>query len=204
MLTVSQAMEKFKQAKVPQNEELLRRWLRKGKIEGAVIHSKREGWLIPEDSIKALIEEKKEKLKQKDKCQKAYNDGYQQAVSDFRASMRKWIVFGYEKSGSIKRSEFRQIASLNSDNYFKFVDQHYFARGVAKPRQSTDYFYSEGFFCYPIGSIVIDTQESPYNEIYEEEKDLHLNTLAILMLSEYFRLSYIEAIKDTKIVIKSK
>lgn len=204
MLTVSQAMEKFKQAKVPQNEELLRRWLRKGKIEGAVIHSKREGWLIPEDSIKALIEEKKEKLKQKDKCQKAYNDGYQQAVSDFRASMRKWIVFGYEKSGSIKRSEFRQIAPLNSDNYFKFVDQHYFARGVAKPRQSTDYFYSEGFFCYPIGSIVIDTQESPYNEIYEEEKDLHLNTLAILMLSEYFRLSYIEAIKDTKIVIKSK
>ena len=47
MLTVSQAMEKFKQAKVPQNKELLRRWLRKGKIEGAVIHSKKEGWLIP-------------------------------------------------------------------------------------------------------------------------------------------------------------
>lgn len=204
MLTVSQAMEKFKQAKVPQNEELLRRWLRKGKIKGAVIHSKKEGWLIPEDSIKSLIEEKKKKVQAKNKYQKAYNDGYQQAVSDFRASMRKWIVFGYEKSGSIKRSEFRQIAPLNSDNYFKFVDQHYFARGVAKPRQSTDYFYSEGFFCYPIGSIVIDTQESPYNEIYEEEKDLHLDTLAILMLSEYFRLSYIEAIKDTKIVIKSK
>ena len=204
MLTVSQAMEKFKQAKVPQNEELLRRWLRKGKIEGAVIHSKREGWLIPEDSIKSLIEEKKKKVQEKNKYQKAYNDGYQQAMSDFRASMRKWIVFGYEKSGSIKRSEFRQIAPLNSDKYFKFVDQHYFARGVAKPRQSTDYFYSEGFFCYPIGSIVIDTQESPYNEIYEEEKDLHLDTLAILMLSEYFRLSYIEAIKDTKIVIKSK
>ena len=67
MFTVSQAMEKFKQAKVPQNEELLRRWLRKGKIEGAVIHSKREGWLIPEDSIKMLIEENKVKLKQKDK-----------------------------------------------------------------------------------------------------------------------------------------
>ena len=192
MLTVSQAMEKFKQAKVPQNEELLRRWLRKGKIEGAVIHSKREGWLIPEDSIKALIEEKKEKLKQKDKCQKAYNDGYQQAMSDFRASMRKWIVFGYEKSGSIKRSEFRQIAPLNSDKYFKFVDQHYFARGVAKPRQSTDYFYSEGFFCYPIGSIVIDIHETPYSEIYEEEKGLHLDALAILMLSEYFRSSYLE------------
>lgn len=205
MLTVSQAMEKFKQAKVPQNEELLRRWLRKGKIKGAVINSKKkEGWLIPEDSIKSLIEEKKKKVQAKNKYQKAYNDGYQQAVSDFLASMRKWIVFGYEKSGSIKRSEFRQIAPLNSDNYFKFVDQHYFARGVAKPRQSTDYFYSEGFFCYPIGSIVIDTQESPYNEIYEEEKDLHLDTLAILMLSEYFRLSYIEAIKDTKIVIKSK
>lgn len=192
MLTVSQAMEKFKQAKVPQNEELLRRWLRKGKIEGAVIHSKREGWLIPEDSIKALIEEKKEKLKQKDKYQKAYNDGYQQAMSDFRAHMRKWIVFGYEKSGSIKRSEFRQIAPLNSDKYFKFVDQHYFARGVAKPRQSTDYFFSEGFFCYPIGSIVIDIHETPYSEIYEEETGLHLDALAILMLSEYFRSSYLE------------
>ena len=45
MLTVTQAMEKFKQAEVPQNEEVLRRWLRKGKIEGAVIHSKKEGWL---------------------------------------------------------------------------------------------------------------------------------------------------------------
>ena len=56
MLTVSQAMEKFKQAKVPQNKELLRRWLRKGKIEGAVIQSKKEGWLIPELSIQKLIE----------------------------------------------------------------------------------------------------------------------------------------------------
>lgn len=195
MLTVSQAMEKFKQAKVPQNEELLRRWLRNGKIKGAVIHSKKEGWLIPEDSIKLLIEEKKKKVQAKNKYQKAYNDGYQQAMSDFRASMRKWIVFGYEKSGSIKRSEFRQIAPLNSDKYFKFVDQHYFARGVTKPRPSTDYFFSEGFFCYPIGSIVIDTQEAPFNEIYEEEKDLHLDTLAILMLSEYFRLYYIEYCK---------
>ena len=195
MLTVSQAMEKFKQAKVPQNEELLRRWLRNGKIKGAVIHSKKEGWLIPEDSIKLLIEEKKKKVQVKNKYQKAYNDGYQQAMSDFRANMRKWIVFGYEKSGSIKRSEFRQIAPLNSDKYFKFVDQHYFARGVTKPRPSTDYFFSEGFFCYPIGSIVIDTQEAPFNEIYEEEKDLHLDTLAILMLSEYFRLYYIEYCK---------
>lgn len=195
MLTVSQAMEKFKQAKVPQNEELLRRWLRKGKIEGAVIHSKREGWLIPEDSIKSLIEEKKKKVQAKNKYQNAYNDGYQQAMSDFRDHMRKWIVFGYEKSGSIKRSEFRQIAPLNSDKYFKFVDQHYFARGVTKPRPSTDYFFSEGFFCYPIGSIVIDIHETPYSEIYEEEKDLHLDTLAILMLSEYFRLYYIEYCK---------
>ena len=192
MLTVSQAMEKFKQAKVPQNEELLRRWLRKGIIKGAVIHSKKEGWIIPEDSIKALIEEKKKKVQAKNKYQKAYNDGYQQAMSDFRAHIRKWIVFGYEKSGSIKRSEFRQIAPLNSDKYFKFVDQHYFARGVAKPRASTDYFFSEGFFCYPIGSIVIDTQEAPFNKIYEEEKDLHLDTLAIFMLSEYFRIEFIE------------
>ena len=196
MLTVTQAMEKFKQAEVPQNEEVLRRWLRKGKIEGAVIHSKKEGWLIPEDSIKSLIEKKKEKLIQKDKYQKAYNNGYQQAMADFRAHMRKWIVFGYEKSGSIKRSEFRQIAPLNSDKYFKFVDQHYFARGVAKPRQSTDYFFSEGFFCYPIGSIVIDIHETPYREIYEEEKDLHLDTLAILMLAEYFRLSYIKTMNN--------
>lgn len=196
MLTVSQAMEKFKQAKVPQNEELLRRWLRKGKIEGAVIHSKREGWLIPEDSIKSLIEEKKKKVQAKNKYQKAYNDGYQQAIDDFRANIRKWIVFGYEKSGSIKRSEFRQIAPLNSDKYFKFVDQHYFARGVAKPRQSTDYFFSEGFFCYPIGSIVIDIHETPYSEIYEEEKDLHLDTLAILMLAEYFRVENIEYTKN--------
>ena len=192
MLTVSQAMEKFKKAKVPQNEELLRRWLRKGKIKGAVINSKKEGWLIPEDSIKLLIEEKKKKVQSKNKYQKAYNDGYQQAISDFRAHMRKWIVFGYEKSGSIKRSEFRQIAPLNSDKYFKFVDQHYFARGVAKPRPSTDYFFSEGFFCYPIGSIVIDIHETPYSEIYEEEKNLHLDTLAILMLSEYFRIEFIK------------
>lgn len=196
MLTVSQAMAKFKQAKVPQNEELLRRWLRKGKIEGAVIHSKREGWLIPEDSIKVLIEEKKKKVQVKNKYQNAYNDGYQQAMSDFRDHMRKWIVFGYEKSGSIKRSEFRQIAPLNSDKYFKFVDQHYFARGVTKPRPSTDYFFSEGFFCYPIGSIVIDIHETPYSEIYEEEKDLHLDTLAILMLAEYFRLSYIKTMNN--------
>ena len=50
-----------------------------------------------------------------------------EVLDDLRASMRKWIVFGYEKSGSIKRSEYRQkkenvmkmAAKLRSGFYIK-------------------------------------------------------------------------------------
>ncbi|MDZ5560753.1 hypothetical protein [Enterococcus cecorum] len=196
MLTVKEAVKKLKQANIINNEEVFRRWLRKGKVKGAVIHSKREGWLIPKESIDEIITTNKEKSSISE-YKKGYNAGYSKAIDESRSRMRKWIGFGYEKSGTIKRSEFKQISPLRSDKLLNYIDQHYFARGVAKPRPNTDYYFTEGFFCYPIGNIVIDTHEVPYSEIYEEEQEQHIDTLAILMLAEYLRLRYIEDSKKS-------
>ena len=60
MLTVKEAVKKLKQANIINNEEVFRRWLRKGKVKGAVIHSKREGWLIPKETIDEIIATNKE------------------------------------------------------------------------------------------------------------------------------------------------
>ena len=53
-ISVRQAVEQLKKAEIISNEEVFRRWLREGKVAGACIESKRQGWRIPEETIAAI------------------------------------------------------------------------------------------------------------------------------------------------------
>lgn len=108
MLTVKYAVTRLKQAGIISNEEVLRRWLREGKIEGAYIENKKHGWKIPEDSIITIStnHENKSSNKEYDKeYDKGYQDGYAVAQAERKSKMRQLVVKGGydEQFGSVAK-----------------------------------------------------------------------------------------------------
>ena len=91
-ISVRQAVEQLKKAEIISNEEVFRRWLREGKVAGACIESKRQGWRIPEETIAAIIATHKEKSSNKE-YDRGYKDGYVAAKQDFKLKMKKLRLF---------------------------------------------------------------------------------------------------------------
>lgn len=145
MLDVKQAVLRLKDAGVISNAEVFRRWLRDGRVQGAVIHSKREGWQIPEESINSLIATHEANSSVKAEYQKGFNDGYDEgyktASEAYDKKLKELIVRGSaERTIYIPRNEFREVASTsisskNKRNFLAFCDQKIFKLGVSTPRQ---------------------------------------------------------------------
>ncbi|EMF0319037.1 hypothetical protein PSG83_08990 [Enterococcus faecium] len=125
MISVKQAVIQLKQAKVISNEEVLRRWLREGKVEGAYIESKKQGWQIPEDTILAIIATKEEQSSNKE-YNKGYQEGYAAAQAERKSKMRELVVKGgYDQQFSIYRQDFRELAPIKTKEYLKFTDDKF-------------------------------------------------------------------------------
>lgn len=148
MLDVKQAVLRLRDAGVISNAEVFRRWLRDGKVPGAVIHSKREGWLIPEDSITSLITTYEHDSSVKSDYQKGFSDGYDEgyknATETYEAKFKQLIVKGAaERTIYIPRNDFREMASssISSENkrdFLAFCDSKIFKMGVSSARQKED------------------------------------------------------------------
>lgn len=148
MLDVKQAVLRLKDAGVISNAEVFRRWLREGKVPGAVIHSKREGWKIPEDSLTSLIATNEGNSSVKTDYQKGFNDGYDEgyrkASETYESMLKELIVKGAaERTIYIPRNEFRELASRsisieNRQKFLAFCDSKIFKLGVSSPRQKED------------------------------------------------------------------
>ncbi|EDN8351806.1 hypothetical protein GT375_14150 [Listeria monocytogenes] len=55
MLSVVEALEILKKEEITSSIQVLRRWLRAGKIPGAFRNTLKEGWQIPENSLQSFI-----------------------------------------------------------------------------------------------------------------------------------------------------
>ena len=75
MLTVAEAVKILSKKNITHSEEMVRRWIRKGKIKDAVKFSNKEGWLIPEDSLEEVIAAKTY-MNSGIKSTKEYRKGY--------------------------------------------------------------------------------------------------------------------------------
>lgn len=188
-LSVAQAVIQLKEAEIISNEEVFRRWLREGKVQGAFIKSKRQGWQIPEEAIIHIIDTQKSKSsnnKEKQAYDQGYSDGYEAAQADFKAKMRKLVVRGgYDKEFSLFRQDFREMAPIKTKEYLQFADNSLFKWGVKTPRKTAQVHYLEGWFSYDNGAIVL------FQEDYEIDSDLGLESQAIQCLGEYLRQKFI-------------
>jgi len=58
MLTVDEALDKLKQHGITDSGQMVRRWLREGKLKGTRSEYRKEGWRIPTQELDRFIEEK--------------------------------------------------------------------------------------------------------------------------------------------------
>lgn len=189
MISVKQAVTQLKQANIIKNEEVFRRWLREGKVEGAFIESKRQGWQIPADTILSIIATKEEESSNKEdnkEYNKGYQDGYAAAQAERKAKMRQLVVKGgYDQQFSIYRQDFRELAPVKTKDYLTFTDDTFFKWGVKTPRKTTQVDYLEGWFSFDRGAVVL------FKEDYALDTDLGLESQALYCLGEYLRQHFI-------------
>lgn len=146
MISVKQAVTQLKQAKIISNDEVFRRWLRDGKVEGAFIESKKQGWQIPEESVLAIITTHENKSSNKE-YDKGYQECYAVAQSERKAKMRTLVLKGgYDQQFFIYRQEFREIAPSKAKGFLQFADESLFKWGVKTPRKTAQVDYLEGWF----------------------------------------------------------
>jgi hypothetical protein len=58
MYSVDEAFEKLKEYKITSHKESVRRWLRQGIIKGIAPSSRKEGWLIPKESLDDFVRDR--------------------------------------------------------------------------------------------------------------------------------------------------
>lgn len=79
-LNTREALDKLNEKTITTSQQMLRRWIRQGKIK-ATLHSKKEGYIIDSDSLNQFTEQKERTRKiEKDPIQtiqEEYNRGWQ-------------------------------------------------------------------------------------------------------------------------------
>lgn len=197
MLDVKQAVLRLKDAGVISNAEVFRRWLRDGKVPGAVIHSKREGWQIPEDSITYLIATYKNNSSVKTDYQKGFSDGYDEgyksASESYETKLKQLIVKGAAESTIyIPRNDFREMASssISSENrrdFLAFCDSKIFKMGVSSARQKEDVLILGRWIYFWHAHVLMDIDD------LDNENDISLSHLVVDALINDMKGKYFDA-----------
>lgn len=146
MISVEQALEMLQKEGITNSIQMVRRWLRAGKIEGASQQSKKTGWEIPLEGLNQFIELKKAEpvhgtstIKE---SEDAYQKGYHAALKEIKKRDRELLqIKGVsENSFYIYRNELMQLGERLVNPQFrkefkKFLDLSLFKKYVKNPRQ---------------------------------------------------------------------
>ncbi len=63
LLNVNEALDRLKQHGITDSEQMIRRWLREGRIQGQRSKNRKEGWRIPAEELNRFIEKNKPDVK---------------------------------------------------------------------------------------------------------------------------------------------
>lgn len=196
MYSVEQALEVLKQENITSSVQMLRRWLRADKIDGAIQKSRKSGWEIPTEGLKQFIELKKkesnnitsnvnEKLLA-DSYQKGYNAALEEIKKrDYELLKMRGVS---EKSFYIYRNEVFQLGErlvnpVLRKEFKKFLDDSLFKKYVKNPRQKLEIFQL-GDWC-----MIYDTNAMFDKSEFEERdlafEDIFVEELLKRMLKKY-------------------
>lgn len=200
MYSVEQALEVLKKENITNSVQMLRRWLRDDKIDGATRKSRKTGWEIPIESLNQFIEQKKNESSNvtsnvtsnvnKDSLEHSYQNGYNAALEEIKKRDYKLLKMRgvSEKSFYIYRNEVFQLGERLVNPVFrkefkKFLDDLLFKKYVKNPRQKLEIFQL-GDWC-----MIYDTNamfdKSKFLEMDLAFEDIFVEELLKRMLKKY-------------------
>lgn len=198
LLNINDAMALLKENNITNSKQMLRRWIRQGKID-AVLQSKKEGYEIDVASLKSFIKDKQNDNHQPAQAgyQEGYKEGYNAALTDLSERFKKMAFLGmYEVQYPIYRSEFRDICSRRISkarlkDFLTFSDKEVFGKQVTSPRKTVYCNAIGNYFYYERIHILIDQEK------YEIDPELDLHYQAYDLLIKELLSKLIEQDKIT-------
>lgn len=196
MYSVEQVLELLKQENITNSVQMLRRWLRDGKIDGAIQKSRKSGWEIPIEGLNNFIELKKEESNNvtsninKEALADSYQKGYNAALEEIKKRDYELITKRRvsEQSFYIYRNDVFQLGErlvnpvLRKD-FKQFLDVSLFKKYVKNPRQKLEIFQL-GDWC-----MIYDTNsmfdKSEFEEMDLTFEDIFVEELLKRMLKKY-------------------
>lgn len=197
MYSVEQALEVLKKENITNSVQMLRRWLRDDKIDGAIQKSRKTGWEIPVESLNQFIELKKNESSKvtsnvnKDSLEYSYQKGYNAALEEIKKRDYELLKMRgvSEKSFYIYRNEVFQLGErlvnpVLRKEFKKFLDDSLFKKYVKNPRQKLEIFQL-GDWC-----MIYDTNamfdQSEFEEMDQAFEDIFVEELLKRMLKKFY------------------
>ncbi|WP_157456637.1 hypothetical protein [Carnobacterium maltaromaticum] len=197
MYSVEQALEVLKKENITNSVQMLRRWLRDDKIDGAIQKSRKTGWEIPVESLNQFIELKKNESSKvtsnvnKDSLEYSYQKGYNAALEEIKKRDYELLKMRgvSEKSFYIYRNEVFQLGErlvnpVLRKEFKKFLDDSLFKKYVKNPRQKLEIFQL-GDWC-----MIYDTNamfdKSEFEEMDQAFEDIFVEELLKRMLKKFY------------------
>lgn len=204
-MNINEAMGLLEENSITSSKQMLRRWIRQGKIK-ASIQSKKEGYQIDAASLESFIKEKQNNYQDhlKTGYKEGYQEGYKAALNDVSERFRKMAFLGmYEKSFPIYRSEFRDLCSNKISkprikDFLIFTDREFFAKQVNKPRSKIWCNSIGNYFYFQVVGLLVDQED------YEYDLELEIEYIAYAILIKELLKMFIEEDKVTRNIKSEK
>lgn len=196
MYSVEQALEVLKQENITNSVQMLRRWLREDKIDGATQKSRKTGWEIPIESLNQFIKLKKNESSKvtsnvnKDSLEHSYQKGYNAALEEIKKRDYELLKMRgvSEKSFYIYRNEIFQLGErlvnpVLRKEFKKFLDDSLFKKYVKNPRQKLEIFQLGDWCMIYETNAMFDKSE--FEEMNLAFEDIFVEELLKRMLKKY-------------------
>lgn len=178
MYSLEEALIILTEENITKSSQVLRRWLRDGKIEGATIHSKKEGWLIPKDSLLSFVAKNKKKKTIKIENQVDFQKGYEKAWEEIskrdRYLLSQRIV--YEEDYYIYRADFLEIAErrqpIKRKEFRQYIDKTLFAKNIKTPRKNISILRLSEWFLVAESNDIFHSNDLPESKSIIEDRIL--------------------------------
>lgn len=172
MITITKALEILSNNNITKSEQVLRRWLRNGKIKNAKIINKKTGWQIDEQALQDFIFTKQNKSNNKNNdYHKGYKQGYEDCLKKFKKKDKERL----------------------SKYYAVFENEYYIDKASVLEVLERRYSYNK--------SLLKELKEYYNNNIFKHH-NTKKNNVVVLNLGDYYKVTSTKDVFDIDFINK--
>lgn len=161
ILTVEQAYQKLYDQGITSSIQVVRRWIRQGKIK-AEMNSRKEGYIILQKDLEEFCKNYVQKKASINiDYNKGFEDGQKKAWEEIKQRDKDLIsrhLSVFDKQHRIERASLKEKAGRAHERYkkefLKFIDKELFSRNIKTPRKEI-YFNELGEWIWIIDAYIL-------------------------------------------------